>query len=167
MENTEEYGELSIALMERLAERRRNALLGIKLMDATKGQLEWELAGAQALLREYESMLCEAMQQKGVADQRLDVLIEFIKKAPQHFRSMDAKERVAARHARSPAAEAKKAARESFDRWVADSALHRTKEEFIQCFLEGNPDSVTDRTLRGWLSDWASEVGYKPWRANS
>lgn len=165
MDNSEENRAFSNAFMDRLAERRQRVLLGVKLMDASKAQLEWELAGAQALNEEYAAVLAEAMRHKSVGDEINHQLAEILKRAPQLIRSMDAKKRVATRHAASPAAEAKKVARESFDRWVKDSSLHKTKEEFIQCFLDGTPDSVTDRTLRGWLSDWAAEVGTKPWKA--
>lgn len=165
MDESNDDKAFSDAFMDRLAERRRRVLLGVKLVEATKAQLEWELAGARALIEEYEAVLADAMSHKIVADKLNDQLVDILKRAPELIRSKDARDRAFERHKKSPAADHKRTAREWFDRWCKQTDLYATKEEFIDCFVGVNPDNaIKERSLREWLTDWSKENGVTPWR---
>ncbi|WP_333995068.1 hypothetical protein [Burkholderia orbicola] len=158
-----EYSAFAAEFMDELARNQRRALLGIKLQDLTKAQLEWELASAQALTNAYQIALGEALQRKAASDHLTDQMLEILQKAPELIRSRDARERANARHASSTSATSKDLAKQWFDRWTADPSLHATKEDFIRCFLDAHPDSIKDGTLRKWLSAWARDLTRAPW----
>ncbi|UCA15810.1 hypothetical protein LA354_07405 [Ralstonia pickettii] len=150
--------------VERLLRDRKRHLLAIKLSAPDRSTLEWELASARALIGEYRSQLSEAMRQRGEFDRMNNILVEALSNAPDIIRSNDAKQRASARHSNSVQAEHKRIAREWFDRWCAQPETHATKEEFVECFLDVNPDSVSARALREWLTMWSKEKGVAPWR---
>ena len=126
----------SDAFMDRLAERRSRVLLGVKLMDASKAQLEWELAGAKALNEEYAAVLADAMSHKIVADKLSDQLVDILKRAPELIRSKDASERAQQRYKDDPKQEAKRLVRACWDRWQSTADLYKSQAAFARDMME-------------------------------
>lgn len=160
MDKTNDYKAFSDAFMDRLAERRRRALLGVKLMDASKAQLEWELAGAKALNEEYAAVLANAMSHKMVSDQLSDQLFDILKRAPELIRSKDASERAQQRYKDDPKQEAKRFVRECWDRWQSTADLYKSQAAFARDMMEkvgievGGSLTSIDTITKKWIPEF-------------
>ena len=136
MDEINDYKAFSDAFMDRLAERRRRVLLGVKLLDASKAQLEWELAGAKALNEEYAAVLADAMSRKISVDKLNDQLVDILKRAPELIRSKDASERAQQRYKDDPKQEAKRLVRACWDRWQSTADLYKSQAAFARDMME-------------------------------
>ncbi|MFL9987137.1 hypothetical protein [Paraburkholderia sediminicola] len=164
MDESNDYKAFSDAFMDRLAERRRRVLLGMKLIDATKAQLEWELAGARALIEEYEAVLADVISHKMVADKLNDQLVDILKRAPELIRSRDASERAQQRYRDDPKQEAKRFVRECWDQWQSTADLYKSQAAFARDMMDkvginvGGSLTSIDTITKKWIPEFRRDT---------